>query len=123
MGFVSWIADFEINRRIESGESDGVMVLVDFLSIGLLNESTEETASEKAEKLTNGLVDINSLSSLGTTALHNAIATNRADVLKWLLDHGADPEARSDDERTPADMARERGHEELVPTLESASVQ
>lgn len=53
----------------------------------------------------------------GWTPLHQAAATGDAALARLLLDHGADPAARSDDGKLPADMARERGHLELAASL------
>jgi ankyrin repeat protein len=34
-----------------------------------------------------------------------------------LLEHGARPDAKADDGKTPADMALERGHKEIAEML------
>jgi ankyrin repeat protein len=45
----------------------------------------------------------------GFTPLHEAALRGHAELVRLLLAHGADPAARNEDERTPADLARERG--------------
>ena len=49
----------------------------------------------------------------GRTALHMASAWGHLDVVRYLLDHGADPTIKADKEGTPAEMARARGRTEV----------
>jgi hypothetical protein len=56
-------------------------------------------------------------SFVGIGPVRLAAATGDAALARLLLDHGADPAARSDDGKLPADMARERGHLELAASL------
>jgi ankyrin repeat protein len=53
----------------------------------------------------------------GFTPLHGAAAEGNAEMVRLLLAYAADPEARSDTGKTPADMARERGHETVADLL------
>ena len=94
--FVQTIVDSEIERRIRSGEYDGVMFVFDLLSIGLANERTKDLAEAKASELIGGVVDVNSRNSNGYTAVHLAVASNNPDVLQWLLENGADPTVKTD---------------------------
>jgi ankyrin repeat protein len=55
----------------------------------------------------------------GFTAIFSAAAANRRDLAELLIAHGADPHRKSDGGKTPADFARERGHDELAAWLES----
>jgi ankyrin repeat protein len=55
----------------------------------------------------------------GFTPIFSAAIANRRDLVEMLLDRGADPHLRSDQGKTPADFARERGHAELAVWLES----
>jgi ankyrin repeat protein len=55
------------------------------------------------------------------TSLHVAARQGRRpEVVRLLLDHGADVHARRDDGRTAWELARRAGHEELVALLEEA---
>ena len=58
----------------------------------------------------------------GYTALHEASLLGDADLVQMLLDHGADPGAATDDGRTPAAMARDKGHEAVAAALERRAV-
>jgi uncharacterized protein len=51
------------------------------------------------------------------TPLHEAAIIGRLDLVKLLLGHGADSAAVDDQGRTAADVARERGHAEVVELL------
>ncbi len=55
------------------------------------------------------------------TALHEAAAIGNADVVRLLLDSGAQPDARTTEGQTPADLAREAGHAALADGLEAAA--
>ncbi|SPO02207.1 uncharacterized protein DNG_04880 [Cephalotrichum gorgonifer] len=51
------------------------------------------------------------------TALHYAAKGGQQDVLRLLLEHGADAEAEGDDERTPLELAAVAGKLETLETL------
>lgn len=59
-----------------------------------------------------------------SSSLHYAACFGRPDVVKILLRHGANPDLRDEDGKTPLDRARERGegtHREVISILHSAS--
>ncbi|XP_013391240.1 ankyrin-1-like [Lingula anatina] len=53
----------------------------------------------------------------GQTALHIALLTGNADMVKLLLDSGAEVNAENEDGRTPLYWAAEEGHEDIVKLL------
>jgi hypothetical protein len=55
----------------------------------------------------------------GFTAIFSAATANRRDLAELLIAHGADAHCKSDLSKTPADFARERGHQDLAAWLES----
>lgn len=61
--------------------------------------------------------DVNARQTGGFTPLFSAAAANRRDLAELLLAHGAQPGLTSDQGRTAADFARERGHAELADWL------
>lgn len=61
---------------------------------------------------------VNWQNSDGLTALHVAALWGRAEPLRTLLQHGADPAISDIDDLLPVDLAREEGHEDCVALLE-----
>lgn len=55
----------------------------------------------------------------GFTPIFSAATANRRDLAEILLAHRANPHQKSDQGKSAADFARERGHEELAAWLES----
>jgi uncharacterized protein len=64
--------------------------------------------------------DVNATQTGGFTPIFSAATANRLDLAELLVNHGAEPLRKTDDGKTPADFARERGHAELAAWLESA---
>jgi len=62
--------------------------------------------------------DVNSQDKLGNTplhdALHNSIQQNPLQLVKYLVDKGAVGNAKNKDNKTPLDLARQKGHNEIV---------
>ena len=56
----------------------------------------------------------------GDTALHAAVAMNRASITSLLLQAGANPTIRDKHGRTPLDCAQEDGHAQCIALLEPA---
>jgi ankyrin repeat protein len=55
-----------------------------------------------------------------TSPLHEAAANNRAEVVRLLLDHGADPQLANGDGKTPLDLATAEGHTAVIEMLRNA---
>lgn len=62
--------------------------------------------------------DVNASQAGGFTAIFLAAMPNRKDLAELLLAHEVDPHHKSDEGKTPADFARERGHDELAAWLD-----
>ncbi len=61
--------------------------------------------------------DINAAQAGGYTPLHQAAAAGLEEMTRILLAAGANPAARCDQGKTPADYARERGHDAVLALL------
>lgn len=75
--------------------------------------------SETIEILLMHGADANAPQAGGFTAIFSAAAANRRDLAELLLHHGANPQIKNDQGKTPATFARERGHAEIAAWLES----
>jgi hypothetical protein len=62
---------------------------------------------------------VNEAQAGGFTPIFSAAIANRRDLAEMLLAHGADPHRKTDQGKTAADFARERGHAEIAAWLES----
>jgi uncharacterized protein len=61
--------------------------------------------------------DPNAGSQSGSTPLHTVGFTGDRASLDLLLEHGADPAIKNNEGKTAADIARERGHQEIADLL------
>jgi ankyrin repeat protein len=61
--------------------------------------------------------DTNAKAQSGSTPLHTVGFTGDRASLELLMKHRADPEIKNNDGKTPADLARERGHQEISDLL------
>ncbi|HKK71925.1 MAG TPA: ankyrin repeat domain-containing protein [Candidatus Krumholzibacteria bacterium] len=61
---------------------------------------------------------VNARQARGHSALHAAAAAGNTMMARRLLEHGADPDLADDAGRTPVDLARESGHDDLLGLLE-----
>jgi uncharacterized protein len=66
--------------------------------------------------------DPNAVQVGGFTPIFSAASANRRDLAELLIKRGADPHHKNDQDKTPADYARERSHEELAAWLEGLPV-
>lgn len=63
--------------------------------------------------------DANAVQAGGFTAIFSAATANRRDLAELLVAHGANPHQVTDEGKTPAQFARERGHAEIADWLET----
>jgi ankyrin repeat protein len=62
--------------------------------------------------------DVNAVQTAGYRPLHQAAVAGREDLVRMLLDAGADKTVRCDRGKTPAEYAWERGHAAVAELLE-----
>lgn len=75
--------------------------------------------AETVELLLNEGAQPDAVQVAGYTAIFSAATANRKDLVEMLLERGAHAQVRNDAGKTPADLARERGHMELADWLEA----
>lgn len=61
--------------------------------------------------------DVNAVQTAGYRPLHQAAVAGREELVRMLLDAGADRTARCDRGKTPAEYARERSHDSVAAML------
>jgi ankyrin repeat protein len=66
-----------------------------------------------------GIDYVNATSSNGSTPLHYAAYNGHTDVVKLLLENGADPSIKDNTGKTTADIARENGRIEIANMIEN----
>lgn len=89
---------------------------------GAVSDAVEHGQDAAIALLLAGGFDIDGSGPDRRTALHRAAIDGRADLVAWLLDHGADPTCRDRDfDATPAGWATHGGHPELAAVLTAAA--
>jgi ankyrin repeat protein len=63
--------------------------------------------------------DINAVQQGGWTALHEAARQGNMEMAEYLLSKGADPLRKSEDGKAPADLADEKGHQQVLAALKA----
>jgi len=76
-------------------------------------------ALQMAQVLLDNGVDVNVTQTGGFTPLHEAANHGNIEMVRLLIHHGANKTARSDDGRTPLDIAQQGHHDDVVALLQS----
>lgn len=91
---------------------------------GLVRALLDEAVREREVEAAGGAEDlpdpIDERSPDGLTALHLAASFGRPDVVRLLLDRGADPRALNEDILTAAELADRAGHPEVAAAIRAA---
>jgi uncharacterized protein len=82
-----------------------------------LNAAAAANRIEVARLLLERGADPNSRQHNAISPLHSAAFNGNLDMVKLLLEHHADPGAITEENRTAAGMAEEKGHEEIATLL------
>lgn len=112
---IECIRSKDTDALIEAIESGGVEVnFMDDVGQTLLNWASAFGTQEMVEYLCDKGADVNK--GQRSSSLHYAACFGRPAIAKVLLRHGANPDLRDEDGKTPLDKARERmdeGHREV----------
>ncbi|XP_014233753.1 E3 ubiquitin-protein ligase HECTD1 isoform X8 [Trichogramma pretiosum] len=118
---IDCIRSKDTDALIEAIESGGVEVnFMDDVGQTLLNWASAFGTQEMVEFLCDKGADVNK--GQRSSSLHYAACFGRPAIAKVLLRHGANPDLRDEDGKTPLDKARERideGHREVAAILQS----
>lgn len=74
---------------------------------------------ESVRELVSAGADIQATYYHGTTVLHEAAFINRKDLVELLISLGAKTHARNERNETAADIARQKGHTQIIELLEN----
>lgn len=118
---IDCIRSKDCEALIEAVDSSGMEVnYMDDVGQTLLNWASAFGTQEMVEFLCERGADVNR--GHRSSSLHYAACFGRPHIAKVLLRHGANPELRDEDGKTPLDKARERtddGHREVAAILQS----
>lgn len=118
---IDCIRSKDTEALIEAIDSGGVEVnFMDDVGQTLLNWASAFGTQEMVEYLCDKGADVNK--GQRSSSLHYAACFGRPAIAKVLLKHGANPDLRDEDGKTPLDKARERndeGHREVATILQS----
>lgn len=120
---IEWIRIKDTESLIEVLETNNIDInFLDDVGQTLLNWASAFGTAEMVEYLASKGGDVNK--GQRSSSLHYAACFGRANIVKILLRHGANPDLRDEEGKTPLDKARERGeenHREVVQILQSPS--
>lgn len=118
---IDCIRSKDTDALIDSIDSGNIEVnFMDDVGQTLLNWASAFGTQEMVEFLCEKGADVNK--GQRSSSLHYAACFGRPGVVKVLLRHGANPDLRDEDGKTPLDKARERndeGHREVAALLQS----
>ncbi|KAJ8668132.1 hypothetical protein QAD02_009795 [Eretmocerus hayati] len=118
---IDCIRSKDTDALIEAIESGGIEVnFMDDVGQTLLNWASAFGTQEMVEFLCDKGADVNK--GQRSSSLHYAACFGRPAIAKVLLRHGANPDLRDEEGKTPLDKARERideGHREVAAILQS----
>ncbi|XP_065207160.1 E3 ubiquitin-protein ligase HECTD1 isoform X3 [Planococcus citri] len=118
---IDCIRSKDCEALIEAVDSSGMEVnYMDDVGQTLLNWASAFGTQEMVEFLCERGADVNK--GQRSSSLHYAACFGRPHIAKVLLRHGANPDLRDEDGKTPLDKARERmddGHREVAAILQS----
>ncbi|KAL1139402.1 hypothetical protein AAG570_006386 [Ranatra chinensis] len=118
---IDCIRSKDTDALIDAIENGGIEVnFMDDVGQTLLNWASAFGTQEMVEYLCERGADVNK--GQRSSSLHYAACFGRPAIAKVLLQHGANPDLRDEDGKTPLDKARERvdvGHREVQAILQS----
>ncbi|XP_069975690.1 E3 ubiquitin-protein ligase HECTD1 isoform X13 [Penaeus vannamei] len=118
---IDCIRSKDTDALIDAIDSGGIEVnFMDDVGQTLLNWASAFGTQEMVEFLCERGADVNK--GQRSSSLHYAACFGRPQIAKVLLRHGANPDLRDEDGKTPLDKARERndeGHREVAAILQS----
>jgi hypothetical protein len=86
------------------------------------DQGSDEEAVETLRQLLELGLDVNAASDAGDTALHAAVSGRKSEtIVRFLLEHGADPRKANGKQQTPLALAEQRGTPALAALVREAA--
>jgi len=117
LGLACYFGQYEIARYLVLKGADVNLPSNNGFRVYPLHSAAAGNYTQIARMLIENNAQVNVKQQAGATALHSAAQNGNIDLLILLLEHGADVNIRMEGGKLPADLARERGFEEIAEAL------
>jgi len=119
LGLASYFGSFDIARYLVLKGADVNRPSDNGFNVYPLHSAAAGNFTSTATMLIENGADVNVKQSAGTTPLHSAAYNGNLELLILLLEKGARVDIRMEGGKLPADLAREKGFDEIAEILES----
>jgi ankyrin repeat protein len=110
----------EIARFLLESGADPTISSANNLHVAPIHAATADDQEEIVDLLLDLKVPLNVTTGEGFTALHNAAQNGNVEMIRKLIEHGADPTQPMYEGKRAADFAHEFGHPEAAEVIEAA---
>ena len=117
LGLACYFGHYEIARYLVLKGADVNLPSNNGFGVYPLHSATAGNYTQIARMLIENNAHVNVKQQAGATALHSAAQNGNVDLLILLLENGADVNIRMEGGKLPADLAREKGFEEIAEAL------
>ena len=117
LGLACYFGHYEIAQYLVLKGADVNMSSNNGFRVFPLHSAAAGSYTQIARMLIENKADVNVKQQAGVTALHSAAQNGNIDLLILLLEHGADVNVRMEGGKLPADLAREKGFNEIAEAL------
>lgn len=118
--FASFFNQPTIARELVRRGAEVAVVSMNPMEVTPLHSAAAAKATEIVRMLVESDAPVNLKQHGGWTALHAAADNGDEEMIKILLQHGADPLAQNDDGKTPAQIAQAKGRDKAFQLLSAA---
>ena len=118
--FASFFNQPAIARELVRRNADVAAISMNPMEVTPLHSAAAAHATEIVRMLVESDASINAKQHGGWTALHAAADNGDEDMIKILLQHGADPLLQNDEGKTPAQIAQLKGRDKAFQLLSAA---
>jgi uncharacterized protein len=117
LGLACYFGQYEVARYLVLKGADVNLPSNNGFRVYPLHSAAAGNYTQIARMLIENNAQVNVKQQAGATALHSAAQNGNIDLLILLLEHGADVSVRMEGGKLPADLAREKGFEEIAEVL------